>query len=157
VGTQLLLGRPTTTTTPRYRLFDTLACPRVGAAPLATYWQTATMPHPAIRANLTEALDIQLNLTAQIAFGRNRRNKIAQRLDLRFRQIFDSDIRANARPREYSLTCRPPNPVDIRERNFDALVAGDVYTFNTRHNFGIPSLVGTLVTRRSVSLDAVCA
>src|SRR5687767_12317087 len=80
-----LLLRATAATTTGYRLLGALAGARIGLRALAAYRQVATMSQTAIGADLDQALDVQLNLAAQVAFDLVILGDVfANRGDLRF-------------------------------------------------------------------------
>jgi len=78
------------------RLLGALAGARIGLGALAVHRQVGTMAQAALRADLDQALDVHLNLTAQIAldlviFG----NVLADRGYFRFAQVFDARVRVH--------------------------------------------------------------
>src|SRR5262249_15522325 len=93
VRRSLFLGRATTTATPRNSLAQT--APRAGICPrpLTAHRQVTAMPQPPIAANFRKSLDVQLNFAAEVAFGRQLADFLAQFLDFILAQVLDASIR----------------------------------------------------------------
>src|SRR5579872_3596474 len=93
-----------------------LARARVGMGPLPAYWQTAAMPHAAVRSHLDVALDIHRDFLPQVALDRafffqNR----ADAVDFVLRQIAHFLIEFDPRPVEQGTRTAASDPIDVRQ------------------------------------------
>ena len=91
------------------------------------------MAHSAVAADLLEALDVKLHLTAKLTFNAVVADGIAQQLYLLFGQFADTDIRVDACRVEDFVAAWATNPVDIGEGDCDPLITRNIDTFNTSH------------------------
>src|SRR5690554_5379109 len=130
---RLLLLRATTTATSGHRLLRTLARTRVGLGPLAAHRKVAAVAETAVAADLNQALDIELDLTAQFTLNTKVADLLAQSLHFSFSQLPNPRVRADAGRVQDLLAAGRPNTVDVGESDFDALVAREVNTFDTCH------------------------
>ena len=79
------------------RLLRTLGT-RVRASPLTMHRQVAAMAQAPIAANFHQPLNVHLNFATEITLYLIRTsNKLTQRIQLRFAQVFDADIGINVR------------------------------------------------------------
>src|SRR3954454_11143442 len=102
-----------------------LACVGLGAR--AANREVAAVTEPAIRADLDETLDVERDLATEIAFdGQPAVDDLAETTDLLLGEIADTRVRVHVRLLEDLLARREPDPVDVRERDLDPLLAGDV-------------------------------
>ena len=96
------------------------------------------MAHAAIRPDLDQALNAHLNFTAQVAFHLVvLANKLADRSDIRLRKIFHPYIGVDLCLSQDFLRASRSYPIEIGQANFNPLVAGQIDTFNSRHNSSI--------------------
>ena len=68
----------------------------IGLGTLTTNRQLSAMTDAAVAANFHQTLDVQLNITAQIAFYFNLVDFLTNRIYLLFRQILNTDILADS-------------------------------------------------------------
>jgi hypothetical protein len=107
----------------------------VGLGALATDRETSTMAKAAIAADVHEALDVALNLATQVAFDAKLEliDRVAEALFVFLAEIFYANVRVNARMRDQTARGRKTDAVDVRKRNFDALLAGKIDTSYPSH------------------------
>src|SRR2546421_10535930 len=97
---------------------------RVRLRPLAAHWQPAQVADTAITLDRLEALQIHTDLPAEIAFDHILAvlNGMDDLRELLLGQIFGPDARINIRPGQDDFRVARANPVNIPQRNFDALI-----------------------------------
>src|SRR3954451_13423933 len=123
--------------------------------PLAAHRETAAMTHAAIAVDFHEALDVEADVLAEIAFDFALiRNHLPDLADVVFGKILDAGVRADGRFRQDVFRARPADAVDIRQADFDPLVQWKVHTCNTCHCSLSPVGSGQwLVVRRELLPD----
>src|SRR5256712_392962 len=123
------------------RLAWATARARVGAGALATDGQAAPVAQPTVGPDLHEALDIERDLAAQLAFDLGFFfEDVAEATDLLVVEVLDAQVRMDVRDRQ-----RPPrgmgtNPEDVGEGDLDALLPGNVNAGNSSHLPSYPCL-----------------
>jgi hypothetical protein len=93
------------------------------------------MANPAITIDRLEPLEMTLNLAPQIAFDRQlaRGDRLDDVIDLFGQEIFCAEIRVDIRLFENLFRGARSDSVNIRQRRFDAFVAGDFHSKKSRH------------------------
>jgi hypothetical protein len=92
-----------------------------------------------IVTHIHEALDVLANFAAQITFDHVVAvNRFANAQNFRISQILDTTIVSNANGRDDLEGFRRTDTMDIRERDFYALIGRDIYPSDTSHN-ALPS------------------
>jgi len=92
------------------------------------------MTDTAVAADLSQALDVQRNLTAEVALnGEMFVDDVTKSSFLIFGQVLDADVRVDAGHLEDLLRTSSANTVDIGQTDFDSLLTGQVNTSNTCH------------------------
>jgi hypothetical protein len=117
------------------RLARTLAGTGVGAGALATDGEAATMADATVTIDRLEALEILLQLAAQVALDDVLvfLDDLDDAVELLVGQLLGPDVGADFGLLQHKLRAGRADAVDIRERGFDALVAGDIDTKKTGH------------------------
>jgi len=92
------------------------------------------MPGAAIPADLRQALDVQCNLTAEVALdGEVLVDHFTKCGFLILGQILDADIRVDLGHFQDLLSACSANTVDVGQTDLDSLLTGQVNTSNTCH------------------------
>src|SRR5690606_20616640 len=126
---------------PGYRAARPFPRARIGARPLAAHGQAAAVAQATIAADVDEALDVALHLAAQVAFHHEvLRDVLAQAVHLILEQISHARVGIHARRFHDLFGARAADPVNVRERHHDPLVAGQVDAGNSRHRPSPPTL-----------------
>jgi len=86
------------------------------------------MANAAVTIDGLQALQVALELTAQIAFdeGAAFADCMDDRTELLGCELFRTDVRIDIGLLEHALRGLRPNTVNVRQRRFNALVAGNV-------------------------------
>src|SRR6476469_7979339 len=102
--------------------------------PLTAYRKTAAMAHAAIAVDFHEALDVEADVLAEIAFDLALiRNHLPDLPHIILGQILDADVRADRRFGQDVFRARAADAVDVRQADFVPLVQWKVHTCNTCH------------------------
>src|SRR5262245_47060522 len=121
------------------------ARPRVGARPLPTDRQVASMPHPPPAPDFHQALDVHRDLLAEITFHSSLfLDHPADLPDVFLGQILDTDVRTDAGLGQDVVRALPPDAVDVGQPDLDPLGAGKVNACYTSH-FNSPLSLTLLV------------
>ncbi len=97
------------------------------------------MAEAAVRANLDESLDVERYFTSKVTLNLEPTvDEFSEPVDLLFRQVADSGVWIDVRLGQDVLCGGQPDPEDIGERHFHALLARDVDTSNACHRFCLP-------------------
>src|SRR5436190_3132123 len=123
---------------------------------LAACRQVASMAHPAVRADLDQALDVQRDLAAKIALHLVAAvDQLAEPVDLLLGEVADAGIRVDIRLGQDLLRGRQADSEDVGEGDLDALLARDVDAGNACHRypcrclcFGLVQMTITVPWRR---------
>src|SRR5215470_2451542 len=92
------------------------------------------MAQPAVAADVHQPLDVELNLTTQIALNTIFTiNDLTNPADLLLSQVAHPRIGVDVRLLEDLRAVRAANAVDIANRNGDLLVSRDIYSANACH------------------------
>ena len=94
------------------------------------------MAEAAVGADLGEPLDVERDLTAEVALDPALQllgDDVAQLADLGVAQILGARIGGNTGERQHSLCSGRANPVDVRQGDLDPLVPRDVNAGDTCH------------------------
>ena len=88
------------------------------------------MANATITVDSLKALEITLNLTAKIALNQDLIgiNRVNDRVQLLWAQIFCASIRINVRLLENLFGVARSHSINVGKRGFDAFVAGYVYS-----------------------------
>ena len=99
----------------------------VCARALSTNREAAPMADTAVAVDRLQALEVGLQLAAQIALDRQfaRGDRLDDLVELLVRQILRTRLRIDIGLLEDLLRRARANAVDVRQRRFDAFVAGD--------------------------------
>ena len=99
------------------------------------------MAQAPVGADLDQALDIQGDLAAKLAFNLGFLvEHIAEPADLLVVQALDAQVRVDVRDRQHPPRGVGADPKDIGERDFDALFPGNVNAGNSSHLPSYPCL-----------------
>ena len=100
----------------------TFAGPRVGGSPLPPHGQAAAVPDSAITIDGLETLEVALQFAAKIAFDQHfvSSDGLDDVVDLVRGQVLRPQIWIDVGLFKDASGRARPNPVDIRERRFDA-------------------------------------
>ena len=100
------------------------------------------MAHPAVRADLDQALDVERDLAPQVAFDLVAAiDQLAEPVDLLFGEVADPGVRVDVGLGEDLLRGRQADAEDVGEGDLDALLARDVDAGNACHRLPLPLLV----------------
>ena len=92
------------------------------------------MTDTAVAADLSQALDVHCDFTAEVALNREMFvNYVTQSSFLVFGQILDADVRVNVGQFQNLLCACSANTVDVGLTDLDSLLTGQVNTSNTCH------------------------
>src|SRR5579862_4682865 len=131
---------------------------RVRARPLAPDRESPSVPQPAVAPDFHQALDVQVDFAAQVAFNLVfPLDDVAQARHLFVGQITDSRIRANLGLTAELLSQGRPNSVDVPQRNVDALVARDVDSGDSGHDCSPLALLLLVLWIRADDKDVAIA
>src|SRR5262249_51162626 len=115
---------------------------RVGVRALAAHGQVPAVAHPAVGADLHQALDVHGDLLAQVALH------VAFLIDdlgdaagLFFREVLDADARVDPGLAEDLVRAAHPDAVDVGQRDLHPLRAGQIDACDTCHSLPLPLLV----------------
>lgn len=88
------------------------------------------MADATVAVDSLEALEVALNLAAQVAFDRNfiRVDSVDDGVELFRREVFGAHIGVNVGLFENLLGIAGAHPVNVGQGGFDAFVAGDIYS-----------------------------
>src|SRR5207249_3755293 len=124
------------------RLLRSAPLPGVRLGSLAADGQVAAVTHPAVRADLDEPLDVEGDLTAEVAFDLVATvDQLAQPVDLLLGQVAHPRVRVDVGLGEDLLGGRQADPEDVGQGDLDPLLARDVDTGNAGHRSALPLLV----------------
>src|SRR5438445_7181240 len=100
------------------------ACARIGLGALATHGQAAQVPDAAITFDRLQPLQIHSDLPPQVTFDYVFAilDSMHDLRELLLGQIFGADARINVGLRQDDLRVARANPINVPQRNFDALV-----------------------------------
>src|SRR5687767_2279410 len=121
------------------------ARPRIGPRALASQRQAAAMPNTSVATEIHESLDVHCDLTAEVTLDRELRDDVAQARDLGLGEILDLRGRLDAGRFAGHHRAVAADTEDVRQRNPNVLVGGNVDARYTCHSVLTPSP------------DAVCA
>ena len=94
------------------------------------------MAHAAVAVDLHQPLDVQVDLATEIALHDMLAvDDLAQTGNLVFAQVARASIGWDGGPRQDLVCRRGTNPVDVRQRDPDLFISGDIYAGNTCHVF----------------------
>src|SRR6202165_2727860 len=123
------------------RLAGTAAGAGVGAGALSPDRQAAPVAQAAISADFHEALDIERDLAAKLAFNLGFLvENVAEAADLLVVQVLDAHVGIDVRDRQDAPRGMRTDPEDVGERDFDALLAGNINAGNSSHLPSYPCL-----------------
>jgi hypothetical protein len=89
------------------------------------HWHTAPVADTAVAVDVNQPLNIHRDFTAKIALDDHLLlDNVAQPRHFIVRQLIDTRVGVNTGARENFLTGRQADTIQIRERDFDALLAG---------------------------------
>src|SRR5205807_1727252 len=101
--------------------------PGVGLGSLPANRQIAAVTDAAVRADLDQPLDVERDLPAKVTLHLVAPvDELAEAVDLLFGEIPDAGVRVDVGLRQDLLTGGQAETVDVRERDLDPLLAGDV-------------------------------
>ena len=109
----------------------------VRLCPLATHRQAATVTKTAVAVNCLQSLQIALELTAKITLDQQAtcRDRLNDLVELLRAEILCTDIRADVCLFQDPLGRARADPVNVRQRSFDPLIAGNIYSKESWHMF----------------------
>src|SRR5215510_8006177 len=120
----------------------TLAGPGVGVGPLAAHREVAPVAHPAIRADLHEALDVHGDVLAEIALDLALGvDDLGDAARLLVREVLHPHARVDPGLAEDAVAARDSDAVDVRERDLDPLLPREVDACDACHALPLPLLV----------------
>jgi hypothetical protein len=118
----LLSSRPTST---RHGSARPTLCSGIGAGPLSMHRQIPPVPNSTVGANFHQTLDIEINLTSQIALDFMLRiDPLAKTADFSLSQILDPCVEIHARRFQYAATGASTDSKDVSKANFDPFFPG---------------------------------
>src|SRR6478752_6865708 len=116
------------------RLLRTFAGARVRAGALPVDWKTLAVTQALVATDLHLALDVLRDLTAEVALDLHVLIDVgAEACNLFFGQVAYSGVTRHPRVVADLLRDRAADAVDVRERDLQPLLAGNVDTGNTSH------------------------
>src|SRR5688572_20202083 len=128
-----------------------LAGARIGARPLATQRQSATMAQAAVAGQVHQALDRHADFTTEVALDHELADFSAQALDFGFGEVSDLGRRCNAGRFADLLRTGTANAVDALQPDPDVLLGWQVDARNTRHNAILQTVGGRKVNSGGVN------
>src|SRR5262245_10924908 len=124
------------------RLLRSAPLASVGLRPLTPDRQVAAMPHAPIGADLDEPLDVQRDLATEVALDLVASvDELAEPVDLLLGEVTDPRVGVDVRLGQDLLGRRKADAEDVREGDFDPLLAGDVDAGDACHRLPLPLLV----------------
>src|SRR5208282_2528290 len=115
--------------------------PRIGTRSLAPNRQTLAVPKAPIAADIAEPRDVLLNLATELALDHvlvvQQRGQLGQVV---LCQVAGSLVGIDPGPNAKLFGEEGTNAVNVAQRNYRALVVGNIDTQNTRHPFRSPSI-----------------
>src|ERR1700722_4510893 len=136
-----LSGRRGLASTGEHALARPLARARVGVSALPVDRQTAAMTETPVAPQVHETLDVHLDLAAQIALDLVvGLENFADLADLVLGKLLGHLVRSDAGLRADVPRGGLANPVQVREREHDVLVAGEVDTCDAGHGLLLSAL-----------------
>src|SRR6202043_675415 len=116
------------------RLARAAAGAGVGPGALATDRQAAAVAQPTVGPDLHQALDIERDLAAKLAFNLGFLvENVAEAADLLVVEVLDAHVRIDVGDRQDAARGVRTHPEDVGERDFDALLAGNINAGNSSH------------------------
>src|SRR4029453_18294158 len=104
--------------------------------------EVGAMPPPPGGADLDEALDVERDFPPEVALDLvTPIDELAEPVDLLFGQVTGPRVGVDVRLRQDLLGGRKADPEDVREGDFDPLLAGDVDAGDACHRLPLPLLV----------------
>jgi hypothetical protein len=94
-----------------------------------------------VATKVHQALDAHRNFTTQIALYRESSDCIAKTRDFRLTQVFDLRCRIDARARADGVSARATDAVDVRQRDPDVFIDGNIDPCNTCHVLSLTLLM----------------
>src|SRR6266576_1549463 len=123
------------------RLARTAAGAGIGAGALAAHGQPAPVAQPTVGPDLHQALDVERDFAAQLAFDLGFFvEDVAEATDLLVVEVLDAHVGIDVRDRQDAPRRVRADPKDVGERNLDALLAGNVNAGNSCHLPSYPCL-----------------
>lgn len=107
----------------------------IGLGALASDWEAAAMADTAVAVNRLQPLQIGLNFPAKIPFDENFRaiDGLNDGIELLRAEVFGPGVGINSGEFQHLLGVAGAHAVDVGQRSFDALFAGDVDSEDTWH------------------------
>src|SRR5205085_11058280 len=128
-------------------LLGALAGAGVGMGPLATNGKAAAVTQALVAADLHLALDVLLDLAAQVTFDLEVVVDVGTKLvHFVVGEVTDPRVGVHAGGRADLLGLTRANPVDVGEGDDEALFARDVDASYTSHRLTLPLLVARVFT-----------
>jgi hypothetical protein len=104
------------------------------ASALSTNRKISSMPESAITADFRQSLDVEGDFSTKIALDSEfALDHFSDAVNLCFGEISHPGIRINVCGRNQSIADRWTDSVNVRKRNNDSLVSGNVYSGDTCH------------------------
>jgi hypothetical protein len=101
----------------------------VGARALTAHRQATSMPQTAIRSDIHQSLDVHRHFTPEIALDAEFLvDDLAQAIDFIVSQVADARIRVDPSALQQILAGVKPNPVNVGQPDYNALLAWEVNT-----------------------------
>src|SRR6266550_2571711 len=123
------------------RLTRATAGARVGPGALSAHGQAAPVAQPAIGPDLHQALDVERDLAAQLAFDLGFLvEDVAEAADLLVVEVLDAQVGIDVRDRQHATRRMRADSEDIGEGDLDALLPGNVNAGNSCHLPSYPCL-----------------
>jgi hypothetical protein len=98
--------------------------------------QISAMAHAPVAANLNQPLDVHIDFAAQVTFDLMFAvDHFTQAVDFLFSQVTHPRIGVNVRSIEDLAARSETDPIDVRQRNLNALVAWNVNAGDSSHLF----------------------
>src|ERR1043165_211076 len=111
-----------------------LAGARIGVRALAADGQALAVAEAAVAGEVHQPLDVHRGFAAEVAFYLMVLvDRLADVQHLLVGEVLDALVRRNAELADDVLGRGPADSVDVGQRDFDALVGGDVHPGNTSH------------------------
>src|SRR5688572_315449 len=138
LGVAMCFPQPASGPTPEV-LARTLARARVGARPLTPHGETFAMTEAAVATEVHQALDVRLHLAARVTLDLDRRlDRVADGLDVGFRQLLDPLGLGDVGRRAQALRGREPDAVDVRQGVDNVLPTRKIDASNACHGSSLP-------------------
>src|SRR5438874_1501747 len=114
---------------------------RVGPGALAADGKAAPVAQPTVGPDLHQALDVERDLAAQLAFDLGFLvEDVAEATDLLVVEVLDAQVRIDVRDRQDTPRGVGTNPEDVGESDLNALLPGNVNAGNSSHLPSYPCL-----------------